>query len=201
MPAEFRPERNNIMKKAFITLTVIAGMMAAAATVSAAGITMEDAQKKALETVGVREEQVIFKPAEEDMDDGRQIYEIDFFIPGEVKYEFDIDVYTGAIVDQDIDLWDAEDDLEYAGLIAAAGKQMGSVVMPESEITELQAKMIALKDAGFKADEVLFTKCEKDLDDGILQFEVELKFADGTEYDYEINAADGTILSKDMDRD
>ena len=47
------------MKKAFITLTGIAGMMAAALTVSAAGISLEDAQKKALETVGIKEEQVI----------------------------------------------------------------------------------------------------------------------------------------------
>ena len=61
--------------------------------------------------------------------------------------------------------------------------------------------MIALKDSGFKADEVTFTRCGRDQDDGTWKYEVELKLADGTEYDYEIKAVDGTILDKDIDRD
>ena len=194
------------MKKAVITFAAIAGIMAAATTVSAASITLEDAQKKALEAVDVKEEQVIFKPVETDMDDGRQIYEVDFFVPGEIKYEFDIDVNTGAIVEQGIDLWEADDDLEYADLIKAAGAEAAETVTAAKEavegaITELQAKMIALKDAGFKADEVTFTKCRRDQDDGVWQYEIELRLADGTEYDYEIKEADGTIMDKDVDKD
>lgn len=195
------------MKKTFIKITAIAALAGAltAATVSAAGITREDAQKKALEAVGVTEDQVVFKPLETDIDDGKEVYEIDFFIPGEIKYEFDIDSTTGAIMEQDIDLWEAEDDVELADLIKNAGKLADSAVAAvedvAGEISELQAKMIALVDAGFKADEVTFTKCKKDKDDGFMQFEVELKLADGTEYNYEINAADGKILEKDVDRD
>jgi len=195
------------MKKTFIKITAIAALAGAltAATVSAAGITREEAQKKALEAVGVTEDQVVFKPLETDIDDGKEVYEIDFFIPGEIKYEFDIDSTTGAIMEQDIDLWEAEDDVELADLIKNAGKLADSAVAAvedvAGEISELQAKMIALVDAGFKADEVTFTKCKKDKDDGIMQFEVELKLADGTEYNYEINAADGKILEKDVDRD
>ena len=188
------------MKKMIITLAAIAGAMAAATTVSAASISLEDAQKKALDAVGVKEEQVIFKTAETDEDDGRQIYEIDFFIPGELKYEFDIDINSGAIVEQDIDLWEADDDIEYADLIKAAkGELETEAEAVEGEISELQAKMIALKDAGFRADEVTITKCKRDLDDGVWQFEVELKTADGMEYDYEIKASDGKIVDRDID--
>ena len=61
--------------------------------------------------------------------------------------------------------------------------------------------MIALKDAVLKAVEVSVTKCKRDQDDGIWQFEVELKLADGTEYDYEITASDGRIVDKDVDKD
>ena len=190
------------MKKAVIAFAAIVGAMVAATTVSAATISLEDAQKKALEAVGVTEDQVVFKPTEKDLDDGRQIYEVDFFVPGETKYEFDIDVNTGAIVEQDIDLWEADDDIEYADLIkAAAGELDTEAEAMEGEISELQAKMIALKDAGFKADEVTVTKCKRDLDDGIMQFEIELKTSDGMEYDYEIKASDGTILDKDVDMD
>ena len=196
------------MKKTLIALSAVAGIMAASVVACAGTISLEDAQKKALEAVDVAKEKVVFKPTETDIDDGREIYEVDFFVPGEIKYEFDIDANTGAILEQDIDLWEADDDLEYADLIKAAGltadsaaASTESAAASDGEITELQAKMIALVDAGFKADEVTFTKCKKDLDDGVLKFEVELRLADGTEYEYNIKVADGTILEKDIDKD
>lgn len=190
------------MKKVMITFAAIAAAMAAATTVSAAQITLEDAQKKALDAVGVKEEQVIFKTAEKDVDDGREIYEVDFFVPGETKYEFDIDVNTGAIVEQDIDLWEADDDEEYAELIKAAkGEEAVTPSAIEGEISELQAKTIALNDAGLKADEIVVTKCKRDLDDGVWQFEIEMRTPDGKEYEYEIKAADGKIMDKDVDYD
>ena len=173
-------------------------------TVSAAPISQEDALKKALDAVGLQEDQVIIKTMESDTDDGREIYEIDFFIPGDTKFEFDIDVNTGAILEQDIDLWEADDDAEYADLIKAAADKTGveaAVEKIEGEISDLQAKAIALKDAGFKADEVTITKCKRYKDDGVWQFEIELKLADGTEYDYEIKASDGKIVDKDVDYD
>ena len=109
-----------------------------------------------------------------------------------------------AICEQDIDLWEADDDMEYADLIKAAGNAVAAAAPKEAiegEITELQARMIALADSGFKADEVTFTKCRRDQDDGVWQYEIELKLADGTEYDYELKAADGTIMDKDVDND
>ena len=173
-------------------------VLGCAVSAQAAGITQESAQKTALEAAGVKEEDVIFKKTGKELDDGREIFEVDFFIPGEVKFEFDIDAASGAIIEQDMDLWEPEDDFEYAALIEKAGKE---IKVPDGEITELQAKTIALKDAGLKTDEVLFTKCKKDLDDGIEKFEIEFKTSDFMEYEYEIDAADGTILEKSADFD
>ena len=66
------------------------------------------------------------------------------------------------------------------------------------EITEDKAKEIALKDAGFTADQVKFTKCKLDYEDGVKVYEVE--FVNGQkEYDYDINAANGSIVKKDID--
>ena len=39
-------------------------------------------------------------------------------------------------------------------------------------------KRVSKEDAGFKADEVKITKCERDEDDGIWQFEIEIKTTD-----------------------
>ena len=52
--------------------------------------------------------------------------------------------------------------------------------------------------AGLSADEVVFTKTKSDYDDGILIYELE--FVSGsTEYEAEINAADGTVIDWDTD--
>ena len=174
-----------------------------AACVSAAGITADAAKKAALDSVGLTEQQVVFLPETQEFDDGRQIFDVDFLVPGEMKYEFDIDAVTGAIVEQDIELWEAEDDFEFAALLQGAGIESGATTVEAvaGEITELQARMIALKDTGFSADEVFFIRCKKDFDDGITKYEIEMRGADGLEYDYEINAADGKILERDADRD
>ena len=42
-------------------------------------------------------------------------------------------------------------------------------------------------------------KAQRDYDDGRLVYEVEFYSADGKEYDYEIDAATGEVLSKDYD--
>lgn len=173
-------------------------VLGCAGSALAAGITQETAQKTALEAAGVKAEDVIFKPTGTDLDDGREIFEVDFFVPGEVKYEFDIDAATGAIIEQDADLWEADDDFEYAALIENAGKEVKAAA---GGITELQAKTIALKDAGFQANEVTFTKCKKDLDDGIEKFEIEFRTADFVEFEFDINAADGTILERSAEID
>ena len=48
------------------------------------------------------------------------------------------------------------------------------------------------------ASEVTFKKVELDYDDGMMQYEIELYTAD-REYDYDLNAQDGSILSWDFE--
>ncbi len=68
-----------------------------------------------------------------------------------------------------------------------------------SFIGEEKAKEIALKKAGLTKDGVTFSRTELDLDDGVWKYEIEFK-KDGTEYDAEIKANDGTILSWETDK-
>lgn len=73
---------------------------------------------------------------------------------------------------------------------------------PASElfIGEEEAKAVALAQAGLTADEVIFDRVELDRDDGVVHYEVEFT-ADLTEYDFDIAAADGTILSWSVEND
>lgn len=87
--------------------------------------------------------------------------------------------------------------------IEAVGDAIENAVNPAShtaaaEITREQAQTIALEHAGFTADQVTSLRTEYEIDDGIARYEVQ--FRQGRwEYDYEINAGTGTILSYDRD--
>lgn len=61
-----------------------------------------------------------------------------------------------------------------------------------AQITEAQAKEIALKHAGVTAQQANFTKMKLDRDFGRTEYELEF-FVGNVEYDYEIDAADGTV--------
>ena len=67
-------------------------------------------------------------------------------------------------------------------------------------IGEERAKKIALEHAGLSEKDVIFERTELDRDDGIVKYEIE--FRQGrTEYDVDIHAYDGRILSFEKDID
>ena len=74
-------------------------------------LTPEEAKAIALNHTGLTADQVIFTKCYEDRDDGRMVYEIEFFANG-VEYDFDIDISTGRIceADRDYDTFDQYDD-------------------------------------------------------------------------------------------
>lgn len=65
-------------------------------------------------------------------------------------------------------------------------------------IGENKAKEIALERAGLTAEEVIFDRVELDRDDGVLKYELEFRKG-SAEYDVEIRADDGTVLSFERD--
>ncbi len=67
-------------------------------------------------------------------------------------------------------------------------------------ITKDEAKQVALKHAGFDETQVKFLRAEYDYDNGRETYEVEFT-KDKYEYDYEIDAVSGEILSFDKDFD
>ena len=61
------------------------------------------------------------------------------------------------------------------------------------------AKSAALAHAGVSAADVTGLRCELDEDGGRWVYEIEFR-AGGVEYEYEIAAADGTVLKAEQDR-
>ena len=66
-------------------------------------------------------------------------------------------------------------------------------------IGENKALEIALKDAGVNKADTTFTKTEMDFDDGVMVYDVDFITSDA-EYEYEIDALSGNIVSKDIEK-
>lgn len=67
-----------------------------------------------------------------------------------------------------------------------------------TELTKEQAEAIALEYAGFGADQVSNLRTEYEIDDGTPQYDVEF-YQGAQEYEFEIHAETGKILSFDKD--
>ena len=81
----------------------------------------------------------------------------------------------------------------------ASGSKSGAQAEQESgEITLAEAKKIALDHAGVKEEDAVFVKEKLDYDDGRKEYEIEF-YSDNLEYDYEIDAITGDIISFDKD--
>ena len=146
-------------------------------------ITREQAQEIALKYAGFASQEVTGLRTDFDWDDNR--WDVDFRA-GDWEHEYDIHAETGEII---------KVDKEYAP---------GSV--PETQpadtsarLTAEEVKAIALAHAGVGTDQLRFLRVEFDIDQGIPRYEVEF-VSDGWEYEYEIHAETGTILSFDKDK-
>lgn len=152
---------------------------------ASAPITADQAKEIALNHAGQTVDSVYLKKAEQDYDNGRLVYEIEF-IAGNTEYEYEIDAQTGDIVKNKRETEDIP--------------QSKSPENTSSSITVDQAKEIALNHAGRKADGVRFEKAKQDYDDGVPVYEIEFS-AGGMEYEYEIDAQTGAIRDYEWDND
>ena len=74
----------------------------------------------------------------------------------------------------------------------------GSSTMVNGGITEREAKSIAARNAGVTEEQIQYITVKQDWDDGRARYEVEFTAA-GVEYDYELDASDGRILSAESE--
>ncbi len=141
-------------------------------------IGVEAAKEAALTHAGVTSGDVVFLEADYDYEDGRMVYEVEFFA-GNTEYEYDVDAATGAIVKH--------------GREQKGGSLPGGGSTVQTDIGEAAAKAAAFAHAGVAEGDVRGLTVKRDFDDGRLTYELEF-WAGTTEYEYEIAAADGSVL-------
>lgn len=142
-------------------------------------IGIDKAKSIALNDAGLKEENVHFIKEKQEMDDGRMVYEIEFYDDNK-EYDYEIEASTGNIISKDYDIENHE-------LTSDNSAETGT------KITIEKAKKIALKKAGLTEKDGTWKKEKTDRDDGRIMYELE--FISGEmEYDFEIDAESGSIL-------
>ncbi len=172
-----------------------------------------EAEKTALRDAGLDTSQVSALRSELDFEDSRFRYEVDFYSNG-TEYEYLILAKDGDIISRDtdgqpLDKASAEKEITYkqtsdtdtkSETVSQENKvrEAAAETIQETIISLEEAKATALADAGLEENEVTFTKAHLDRDDRRKVYDIEFYSAD-TEYDYEINADDGTIRERSTD--
>jgi uncharacterized membrane protein YkoI len=181
-----------LKRKAFVVLTLAFVFALTTAGYAKAGRTVigkDEAKVIALEDAALNEDEVTFIRTKLERDDGRTVYEVEFYST-DTEYDYEIDAYTGEIVSFDS---------EVEGRRVTRTNR--SEAPPVTEyIGEAAAKAIALDLAGLGEAEVRKLKVEFDRDDGRYVYEIEFKNG-RTEYEYAIDAVDGTVYEREVDYD
>ena len=145
----------------------------------------EAAKVAALNHAGLKSDEVNFVHAHLESDDGIWQYDIEFH-KDTTEYDYDIDALTGEVLSFD-------HDAEYYH--HAQADNAGS-----EQITEEQAKQLALQHAGVAEKDARRLQIKFDYDDGRGEYEVEWSVG-RTEYSCDVDAVTGAILSYDKELD
>lgn len=173
-----------------LILTLLSGSIVAfAAPAKNNFIGVSKAKKIALTNVGLAENVASFIKAKLDRDDGRYVYDIEFY-NGNTEYDYEIDAVNGSILEKD---WDIKN--------YSTPKPSGNTGGDNSIfIGEAKAKEIALNHSGILDSSIRRIKCSLDKDDGRWEYEIEF-VVNGIEYEYDIDATNGNILKSESEID
>ena len=155
-------------------------------------IGMDAARTAAEEYAGTTAVDSVTAEVDPELDESPAHYEVELHTAwGE--FEYLVDAYTGKVLSGQKDLL----------ATAPAGDATAKPSAPSGTVQDIgyaKAKSIALNHAGVSESKAYDMDIELDDEDGTLVYEVEFK-SGNMEYDYEIDAASGTILKHEAELD
>lgn len=183
-------------------------------TAAAGDVTETEAASIAMEHAGVKEDDALSLRVSQEEEDGVAVYDVEF-ATADRRYHCDVVRSSGEVLNYAYNAVTSGDDQADDGAAAqTSGAQESSASAAQTDdasaadaqqstassgaIDEAQARSIALEHAGVAESDAKFYRVERDNDDGRAVYEVEF-YSGNTEYDYEISAETGEILSYDSD--
>lgn len=136
-------------------------------------IGMQAALEAAARYAGLTTADITDADVDPELDENPAHYEVEFQVSGKGELEYKVEAYTGQV------------------LTGPANVQPSTPVNPSGDIGMEAAKSAALKHAGLST--AVFTKAERDYDDGRLEYELEFH-TDSAAYEVTVDAATGAVL-------
>lgn len=141
------------------------------------------ARDAALEHAGLSDSQVTFLKTKLDREDGRQVYEVEFYTQDYKEYDYEIDALTGEVRSYD---YDVETYFQTSGYSGTG-----------TELTAEEAKALALAQVpGATESDIIEFKTDRD--DGRIEYEGEILYS-GMKYEFEIDGYSGAIRSWEVE--
>lgn len=134
-------------------------------------IGMQAALEAAARYAGLTTADITDADVDPELDENPAHYEVEFQVPGKGELEYKVEAYTGQVLSGQADVTPS---------VPAAG-----------DVGLEAAKSAALKHAGLST--AVFTKAERDYDDGRLEYELEFH-TDTAAYEVTVDAATGRVL-------
>lgn len=134
-------------------------------------IGMQAALEAAARYAGLTTADITDADVDPELDENPAHYEVEFQVPGKGELEYKVEAYTGQVLSGQADVTPS---------VPAAG-----------DVGLEAAKSAALKHAGLST--AVFTKAERDYDDGRLEYELEFH-TDSAAYEVTVDAATGRVL-------
>ena len=147
-------------------------------------ITESKAKEIALSDAGVAESDILNIRIEKDYDDGKSVYDIDFYIQNK-EYDYEIDAVSGEILSRDYDIENDFLDQPQAGT--------GTSVISQDEAVNIVLSRVS----GATAQNVYMNL---ETDDGYQKYEGQVRY-NGMEYEFELNAENGNVLEWSEERE
>lgn len=162
-----------------------AGMLTAAAAITALGAPVNDASAKtiALENAGQKEEDVTILELSLDTENNHPIYKVEFITKDFAQYDYEILISDGTILN-----------IDYEAKLASAATQNA-----RTTITLEQAKEKALAQSGEATEDATFVKESFEYENGTPVYETEFHTTDYKKYKYEFNGSTGAVISWEYD--
>ncbi len=145
------------------------------------------AKQAALADAGVSAGDARFTKVRMDYEDGVPVYEVEFYTATH-EYDYEIHAQNGSVFHKEVEAHQTSSGNHHG----VTGTQTGADIGAEA------AKNAALNHAGCAAGDVVFTKVERDYDDGWLIYEIEF-YKGGLEYEFEIDGTSGAVLKFERD--
>lgn len=163
-------------------------------------VSADEAKSKALQDAQLTVDSVTFTKEEFDYDDGIALFKLRFHT-ADTDYRYEINMETGGIESKKMERYFPQGQETNT---VPSGEPGGGMYSQSEEgnayIGMERAKEIAVAHAGISASEAMFSKVKTDREHGRSVYEVEF-YAQGMEYEYEIDALNGTVLKFDKEYD